>query len=93
MIIASVVEAVDSLSSAPYGSPALTELGRKHVTMDGFIGNYFQVFTQAVVVVWMKELGPACSPAMAEAWKTLFEYIIKNLEDGYNREKESRGLQ
>ena len=91
MIIASVVEAVDDLSSGRFGSPALTQLGRKHVKMEGFIGNYFHVFTQAVMSVWLQELGPSCTPVTADAWRTLFEYIIRQLEDGYNHEKESRG--
>jgi len=89
-VIAAVVEVVDDLSSE--NSPALTELGRKHVTMEGFMGNYFHVFTQAVMSVWTQELGESCTPVVAEAWRTLFEYIIKQLEDGYNAEMRARGL-
>jgi len=89
--IAAVVEVVDDLSSE--NSPALTELGRKHVTkIEGFMGNYLPVVTQAVMSVWTQELGESCTPVVANAWRTLFEYIIKHLEDGYNAEMRARGL-
>jgi hypothetical protein len=85
-IIVAVVGEVDRLSSARLGSPALVELGRKHVTMEGFMSNYFTVFVQAATSVWLQELGDVCSPEAGNAWRTLFEYIIGQLLDGYEDE-------
>jgi hypothetical protein len=85
-IIIEVVAVVDQLSSARLGSPALVELGRKHVTMEGFMSNYFTVFVQAATSVWLQELGDDCTTEMGNAWRTFFEYIIGQLLEGYQDE-------
>lgn len=91
-VVAAVVCVVDSLSSSKYGSLALVELGRKHVTMEGFLPDYFDVFTRAVMAVWRQELRDACTPEVADAWHTLFVYIIEQLKVGYEDELRARHL-
>ena len=85
-VIAIVVNAVDRLRNEPGGSPALYELGRRHVTIEGFLPDYFDVFTRAVIYVWQQELRELFSSDVAEAWRTLFAYIIGQLRDGYEDE-------
>ena len=85
-VIAIVVNAVDRLRNEQGGSPALYELGRRHVTIEGFLPDYFDVFTRAVIYVWQQELRELFSSDVAEAWRTLFAYIIGQLRDGYEDE-------
>ena len=85
-VIILVVNAVDHLRVGANGSPALYELGRRHVTIEGFLPDYFDVFTRAVIYVWQQELRESFTPDVAEAWRTLFAYIIGQLKDGYEDE-------
>ena len=85
-VIAIVVNAVERLRSGLGGSPALYELGRRHVTIEGFLPDYFDVFTRAVIYVWQQELREMFSSDVAEAWRLLFAYIIGQLRDGYEEE-------
>ena len=85
-VISVVVGAVDQVRAGPGGSPALYELGRRHVTIEGFLPDYFDVFTRAVVYVWQQELREAFTPDVADAWRTLFSYIIDQLKYGYEDE-------
>lgn len=89
-VITGVVKAVDELSSARMGCPALVELGRKHVTIEGFLPDYFDVFIRAITEVWRQELRDACTQEVADAWRELFEYIIEQLKVGYEDEYRSR---
>jgi len=47
-VISAVVVQVDDLSSARSGSPALVDLGKRHVTIEDFLPDYFDVITRAV---------------------------------------------
>jgi len=85
-VIAIVVSAVDFLRSGQRSSPALYELGRRHVTIEGFLPDYFDVFTRAVIYVWQQELRELFTSDVADAWRTLFAYIIGQLRDGYEDE-------
>jgi len=85
-VISIVVNAVERLRSGPGGSPALYELGRRHVTIEGFLPDYFDVFTRAVIYVWQQELREMFSSDVADAWRLLFAYIIGQLRDGYEEE-------
>jgi len=85
-VIAIVVNAVDRLRSGHGGSPALYELGRRHVTIEGFLPDYFDVFTRAVIYVWQQELREQFTPGADDAWRALFAYIIGQLKDGYETE-------
>jgi len=85
-VITIVVGAVDYLRSGPGGSPALYELGRRHVTIEGFLPDYFDVFTRAVIYVWQQELRELFTSEVADAWRTLFVYIIDQLKEGYEDE-------
>jgi len=85
-VIAFVVGAVDRLRGGRSGSPALYELGRRHVTIEGFLPDYFDVFTRAVIYVWQQELREQFSADVDDAWRTLFAYIIGQLKDGYEDE-------
>ena len=82
-VIGIVVHAVDRLRSGRGGSPALYELGRRHVFIEGFLPDYFDAFTRAVIYVWQQELREAFSSDVADAWRALFAYIIEQLKDGY----------
>jgi len=85
-VIAAVVTSVDQLRAGRGASPALYELGRRHVNIEGFLPDYFDVFTRAVVYVWQQELRDAFAPDVADAWRALFAYIIGQLKDGYEDE-------
>jgi len=85
-VIAIVVNTVDYLRCGRGGSPALYELGRRHVTIEGFLPDYFDVFTRAVVYVWQQELRELFTADVAEAWRMLFAYVIGQLRDGYEDE-------
>jgi len=91
-VISAVVVQVDDLSSARSGSPALVDLGRRHVTIEGFLPDYFDVFTRAVTGVWQQELREACTPEVLEAWRALFIYIIQQIKVGYEDEMRARNL-
>ena len=85
-VISVVVNAVDQLRTGTGSSPALYELGRRHVNIEGFLPDYFDVFTRAVIYVWNQELRESFSPDVADAWRTLFAYIIGQLKEGYEAE-------
>jgi hemoglobin-like flavoprotein len=91
-VVVGVVESMDSLSSAICGCPGLVELGRKHVTIKGFLPDYFDVFTRAVLSVWRQELRDSYTTAVGDAWAALFGYIINQLKNGYEDEMRVRQL-
>ena len=83
-VIQSVVDSLDYMRS--HCAPRLIELGRMHVVIEGFLPDYFDVFTRAIIGVWRQELKEAYTADVSDAWKALFDFIIDHLKDGYNEE-------
>lgn len=78
--VGAVVEHIDSPDTL---SPVLVSLGQRHVTFSGFTPAYFAAFTEGMMSIWAQELGKTFTEEVSEAWKTVFDFIMSSLQDGY----------
>lgn len=83
-VINCVVNGLDFSKSR--SAERLVKLGRRHVTIEGFLPDYFDVFTRAIISVWKQELKDDYTEETAESWCLLFAFIIDNLKIGYEAE-------
>ena len=75
--------AVENMDSPENLAPLLITLGRKHVEFPGFTGGFFEAFTEGMMFVWKEELGETFTPEVATVWKSLFDFIMSRLREGY----------
>ncbi|ELT89756.1 hypothetical protein CAPTEDRAFT_98019 [Capitella teleta] len=79
----SVGAVVENLDTPGDLSPLLIDLGRKHVLFGGFTPEYFAAFTEGMMCIWSEELGKGFTDEVSVAWKTVFDFIMSQLQDGY----------
>lgn len=78
--------AIDNINNLHlYFGPLLVGLGRQHVEFGGFKPEYWDVFTEAMIFVWEKELGDNFDGRCKIAWRKIFEFIMEQLKDGYKQ--------
>uniref|UniRef100_A0A8W8LVS6 Globin domain-containing protein n=1 Tax=Magallana gigas TaxID=29159 RepID=A0A8W8LVS6_MAGGI len=51
----------------------------------GFKPEYWDVFTEAMLYVWEKELGDLFDDNCRNAWTKVFEFIMEQLKVGYSQ--------
>lgn len=88
--IGAAVDNLDDLDGAL--SPILLDLGARHYTKKGFGLQYFEVFTKALLVVWNEQLGEDFTPEVKAAWEKTFIFILMNLRDGYQLERDRQQI-
>lgn len=64
-------------------SPLLIGLGKQHITFTGFKPEYFDAFTEAMMYVWEQTLGTKFNDITRDSWRTVFEFIMSTLKEGY----------
>lgn len=83
-VIACVVERLDSLEEC---HTPLINLGVMHLKIKGFLPDYFDVFTRAIIDVWRAELREQYLEDMDGAWQKVLDFIVMRLKEGYEAEK------
>nr|XP_034307779.1 non-symbiotic hemoglobin 0-like [Crassostrea gigas] len=78
--------AIDNINNLyMYFGPLLIGLGKQHVEFGGFKPEYWDVFTEAMLYVWEKELGDLFDDNCRNAWTKVFEFIMEQLKVGYSQ--------
>lgn len=78
--------AIDNINNLyMYFGPLLIGLGKQHVEFGGFKPEYWDVFTEAMLYVWEKELGDVFDDKCRNAWTKVFEFIMEQLKVGYSQ--------
>ena len=80
-IIKQAVERLDRMEESL--AQVLIQLGAKHPYKADFSPAKVAVFNQAVLSVWKSVLQDKMTPECTVAWKTLFEYIMSKLRQGF----------
>jgi hemoglobin-like flavoprotein len=79
--ISAAVDNLDDLDTKL--TPLLLAFGEQHGQTRGFGIQYFEVFTQCLVLVWEERLGDKFTPKVRAAWEKLFVFILMTLREGY----------
>ena len=79
--VGAVVDNLDDPDTAL--SPLLLDLGRNHVSFEGFEPAYWDVFREALTHVWKEQLRHRFTPEANEAWQSVFMFIQYKLKEGY----------
>lgn len=82
--VGAAVDNIDDLGSSL--SPLLIGLGRQHTTFSGLQPEYFNAFTEAMLFVWQQELKDKFTEDVRGAWKTVFDFLMSRLKEGYHLE-------
>ena len=77
--------AVDNLDDLDRLTPMLLLLGEQHSQTAGFGVEYFELFTQCLMLVWEERLGDSLTAQVRAAWEKLFVFILMTLRDGFNQ--------
>ncbi|KAK2140496.1 hypothetical protein LSH36_1337g00010 [Paralvinella palmiformis] len=81
--IAAAVDNLDDLDTKL--TPLLLALGEQHSQTTGFGVQYFELFTQCLILVWEERLGDKFTPEARAAWEKMFVFILMTLREGYTR--------
>jgi hemoglobin-like flavoprotein len=68
--------------------PLLIGLGKQHIKFGGFKPEYWDVFTEAMLFVWERELGEDFNDKCRYAWTKVFDFIMEQLKEGYRLAEE-----
>ncbi|XP_064596366.1 neuroglobin-like [Liolophura sinensis] len=79
--VGAAVDNIDDLDEAL--RPLLIGLGRQHIHFKGFRPDYFNAFTESMMYVWQQELKEKFTDFAKEAWKTVFDFIMGTLKEGF----------
>jgi hemoglobin-like flavoprotein len=79
--IGAVVDNLDDLDAKL--TPMLLALGEQHSKTRGFGIQFFEVFTQCLILVWEERLGDQFTPDVRAAWEKLFVFMLMTLREGY----------
>lgn len=82
--VGAAVDNIDDLGSSL--SPLLVGLGRQHTTFSGLQPEFFNAFTEAMLCIWQQELKERFTEEVKAAWKTVFDYLMSRLKEGYHLE-------
>lgn len=89
----SVGAVVDHLEDLESLKPLLHDLGERHTRFHGFTPIYFHSFSEAMCHVWQQELGERYTEEVAQAWQTVFAFIMDTLKEGYMLETQKLNQQ
>ena len=64
----------------------LLQIGHMHVDMEGFKHDDFNAFEDMMIVLWRRELGEDFTPAVQEAWRQVFRFMVGQVKIGYFEE-------
>ena len=81
-VLGAVVDNIDELQTTM--GPVLLELGKLHYTFDGFLQKYWNVFPDAVLFVWNKQIKDF-NPDAVKAWSAVLDMVISMLKEGYHQ--------
>ena len=70
---------------AMLGKP-MFELGRTHIKHRGFTTDYFDCFLMSMLFIWAQTLKGNFPLEAHEAWKTLLQWMVHKLKQGYDYE-------
>ena len=79
--VGAVVDNLNNLEESL--APLLIGLGETHVNFEGFKPDYFNIFSEAMNLVWKEDLGKRYTMETEEAWTEVFEFIMENLKVGF----------
>ncbi|ESO05737.1 hypothetical protein HELRODRAFT_171404 [Helobdella robusta] len=83
-VIGCVVDRLDYLQEEC--AQPLIELGKKHVSIEGFLPDYYDVYIRAIISIWKQELKDVYTNELSEAWHKVLVYIVSKLKEGYETE-------
>ena len=81
-VMKQAVERLDSIEES--FSPVLFQLGATHARHNMFSSENFALFVQCMLYIWELHLKDKMTPECREAWCTLFHYIMRILQDGFD---------
>ena len=81
-VVRHAVERLDSIEES--FSPVLLQLGAAHAQNNMFSSENFALFIQCMLYIWQRHLKDKMTPECREAWRTLFHYIMRRLQDGFD---------
>ena len=70
-------------------TPILLTLGGRHTKFEGFEVSNFQLFERAILFILKREIKADFVGATERNWIMFVRYIMKNLQEGYNKQQQS----
>ena len=71
-------------------APVFINLGKHHVNFQNIDGEFFGVFSGAMMFAWREAMGSKFTAEVRSAWSRLFDFVLQHLRFGYHLEMEDR---